>query len=42
VIQRIQGSLPLNPQHLGAVMAALSWNTAVSFVTDTKLAELRR
>jgi K+-transporting ATPase ATPase A chain len=35
VIQRIQGSLPLNPQHLGAVSPALSWNTAVSFVTNT-------
>jgi potassium-transporting ATPase potassium-binding subunit len=32
---RIQGSLPLNPQHLGAVPPALSWNTAVSFVTNT-------
>ncbi|HUY22399.1 MAG TPA: potassium-transporting ATPase subunit KdpA [Acidimicrobiales bacterium] len=35
VIQRIQGSLPFNPQHLGAVAPALSWNTAVSFVTNT-------
>jgi K+-transporting ATPase ATPase A chain len=35
VIQRIQGSLPLNPQHLGQVTPALSWNTAVSFVTNT-------
>jgi potassium-transporting ATPase potassium-binding subunit len=32
---RIQGSLPLNPQHLGAVTPALSFNTAVSFVTNT-------
>ena len=32
---RVQGSLPLNPQHLGAVPPALSWNTAVSFVTNT-------
>ena len=32
---RIQGSLPLNPQHLGACSPALSWNTAVSFVTNT-------
>jgi len=32
---RFQGSLPLNPQHLGAVSPALSWNTAVSFVTNT-------
>jgi potassium-transporting ATPase potassium-binding subunit len=35
LIIRIQGSLPLNPQHLGAVPPALSWNTAVSFVTNT-------
>ncbi|HYA45657.1 MAG TPA: potassium-transporting ATPase subunit KdpA [Acidimicrobiales bacterium] len=35
VIQRIQGSLPFNPQHLGAVTPALSWNTAVSFITNT-------
>ncbi|HEX4864026.1 MAG TPA: potassium-transporting ATPase subunit KdpA, partial [Acidimicrobiales bacterium] len=35
VIQRIQGSLPLNPQHMGQVTPALSWNTAVSFVTNT-------
>jgi potassium-transporting ATPase potassium-binding subunit len=35
VIIRIQGSLPLNPQHLGAVSPALSFNTASSFVTNT-------
>lgn len=35
LILRIQGSLPLNPQHLGAVTPALSFNTAVSFVTNT-------
>jgi K+-transporting ATPase ATPase A chain len=35
VIIRIQGSLPLNPQHLGAVSPALSFNTATSFVTNT-------
>ena len=34
-IIRLQGSLPLNPQHLGAVTPALSFNTAVSFVTNT-------
>ena len=34
-IERLQGSLPWNPQHLGAVPQALSWNTAVSFVTNT-------
>ena len=32
---RLQGSLPLNPQHLGAVGPALGWNTAISFVTNT-------
>src|SRR5487761_2511744 len=35
VIIRIQGSLPLNPQHFGAVGSALSFNTASSFVTNT-------
>src|SRR5487761_2467428 len=35
LIIRIQGSLPLNPQHLGAVSPALTWNTSVSFVTNT-------
>ncbi len=35
LILRIQGSLPLNPQHLGAVSAPLSFNTASSFVTNT-------
>src|SRR5665213_1892125 len=34
-IIRLQGSLPLNPQHLGAVPPALSFNTATSFVTNT-------
>lgn len=32
-IMRLQGVLPLNPQHLGAVHPALAWNTAVSFAT---------
>jgi K+-transporting ATPase ATPase A chain len=32
---RIQGSLPLNPQHLTAVPQALSFNTASSFLTNT-------
>jgi K+-transporting ATPase ATPase A chain len=32
---RIQGSLPLNPQHFTAVGPALSFNTASSFVTNT-------
>ncbi len=35
LLLRIQGSLPLNPQHLGAVTPALSFNTAVSFLTNT-------
>jgi K+-transporting ATPase ATPase A chain len=35
LIIRIQGSLPLNPQHFGAVTPALSYNTASSFVTNT-------
>jgi K+-transporting ATPase ATPase A chain len=34
-IFRFQGHLPFNPQHLPAVPPALSWNTAVSFVTNT-------
>src|SRR5580692_10695736 len=35
LILRLQGSLPLNPQHLGAVPPALAWNTATSFLTNT-------
>ena len=35
LLLRIQGSLPLNPQHLGAVPQALSFNTIVSFITNT-------
>ena len=35
LLLRIQGSLPLNPQHLGAVPPALSFNTIVSFLTNT-------
>jgi len=35
LIIRIQGSLPLNPQHQAAVPPALSFNTAASFVTNT-------
>jgi potassium-transporting ATPase potassium-binding subunit len=34
-LQRIQGILPLNPQHLEAVKPDLAFNTAVSFVTNT-------
>ena len=32
---RLQGQLPLNPQHLPAASPLLSWNTAVSFITNT-------
>jgi K+-transporting ATPase ATPase A chain len=36
VIQRIQGMLPFNPQHLGAVTPEhLAFNTAASFTTNT-------
>jgi K+-transporting ATPase ATPase A chain len=34
-LQRIQGVLPLNPQGLGAVSPDSSFNTAVSFATNT-------
>ncbi|HXM38546.1 MAG TPA: potassium-transporting ATPase subunit KdpA [Gemmatimonadales bacterium] len=34
-LQRLQGSLPLNPAALGAVSPHLSFNTAVSFATNT-------
>jgi potassium-transporting ATPase potassium-binding subunit len=35
LLQRLQGSLPLNPEHLAAVSADSSFNTAVSFATNT-------
>ena len=35
LLLRLQGHLPLNPQHLPGVSPALSWNTIVSFVTNT-------
>jgi potassium-transporting ATPase potassium-binding subunit len=35
VLQRVQGVLPLNPQGLGAVSPDSSFNTAVSFATNT-------
>jgi potassium-transporting ATPase potassium-binding subunit len=35
ILQRVQGILPLNPQHFGSVPGALAFNTAVSFVTNT-------
>ena len=34
-LQRIQSFLPLNPQSFGAVSPDSSWNTAVSFATNT-------
>jgi K+-transporting ATPase ATPase A chain len=35
LLQRLQGGLPLNPQALGAVSPDSSFNTAVSFATNT-------
>jgi K+-transporting ATPase ATPase A chain len=35
ILQRLQGWLPLNPQGLGAVSPDSSFNTAVSFATNT-------
>jgi len=35
LLQRLQGALPLNPQQFGAVSADSSFNTAVSFATNT-------
>jgi K+-transporting ATPase ATPase A chain len=34
-IQRLQGVLPLNPQHVSGVEPRLAFNTAVSFATNT-------
>ncbi len=34
-LQRIQGFLPLNPAHLGAVAPESAFNTAISFATNT-------
>lgn len=34
-ILKLQGVLPFNPQHFGAVESWLAFNTAVSFVTNT-------
>jgi K+-transporting ATPase ATPase A chain len=34
-LQRVQGMLPLNPQHFGAITPDSSFNTAISFVTNT-------
>ncbi len=35
VVERLQGWLPLNPQHLPGVEPSLALNTAVSFTTNT-------
>jgi K+-transporting ATPase ATPase A chain len=35
LLQRLQGVLPLNPAHLPAVKPEVSFNTAVSFVSNT-------
>ncbi|MGC9158912.1 MAG: potassium-transporting ATPase subunit KdpA [Terracidiphilus sp.] len=35
LIERLQGILPFNPQHLAALSPDLAWNTAVSFATNT-------
>ncbi len=35
LLMRIQGSLPLNPQHFGGVTQALAFNTGTSFMTNT-------
>jgi potassium-transporting ATPase potassium-binding subunit len=35
IIERAQGLLPWNPQHLGGVAPATAFNTAVSFTTNT-------
>ena len=35
LVERLQGLLPLNPQHLSGVEPALALNTAISFTTNT-------
>jgi potassium-transporting ATPase potassium-binding subunit len=35
LLQRMQGFLPLNPQHFPAVSSELAFNTAISFVSNT-------
>ncbi len=35
LLQRLQGALPLNPQALGTISPDSSFNTAISFVTNT-------
>jgi len=34
-VQRLQGHLPLNPDHMKGVAPAVSFNTSISFVTNT-------
>ena len=35
IVERLQGHLPFNPQHLPGVESALALNTAISFTTNT-------
>jgi K+-transporting ATPase ATPase A chain len=35
IVERLQGHLPWNPQHLAGLTPDLAWNTAVSFSTNT-------
>ncbi|MFN8050050.1 MAG: potassium-transporting ATPase subunit KdpA [Acidimicrobiales bacterium] len=35
LLERLQGSLPLNPTGMAGVSPGIAWNTAVSFVTNT-------
>ena len=35
LLQRVQGSLPLNPNQLGAITPDSAFNTAISFLTNT-------
>ncbi len=35
LLQRVQGGLPFNPQHFGAVAPDSAFNTAISFVANT-------
>ena len=35
IIERLQGHLPLNPEHLSGVESVLALNTAISFTTNT-------
>lgn len=34
-VERLQGHLPFNPQHLAGVAPNLAWSTAISFTTNT-------